>query len=174
MRCIYCFICSSDPVEPSTFVNVNSSGTNGPTSGVEPTSGTWILLDSFGNEINQIEINNAPCVDPLNIEPTEIRDFTLEVIDTPININLFLDGGPGGGPDCPLESASISQDLAYVVTINDGMGGPINNTIFTGTIALSDTDTLTKIINNTGTYQGQIKIFPYYRNDGFTVKLTVS
>ena len=84
MRCIYCFICSSDPVEPSTFVNVNSSGTNGSTSGVEPTSGTWILLDSFGNEINGITVTSAPCVASTgSIVPTKTVEFVLEVTDTP-------------------------------------------------------------------------------------------
>lgn len=171
MKCIYCFKCSTENKQPGIFIG-NNGDTLGPSGGVTVV-GDYVLLNSFGQEVSQIEINNAPCVDPLNIEPTEIRDFTLEVIDTPVSINLFLDGGPGGGPDC-LGSASISQDLAYIVTINDGMGGPINNTIFTGTIGLNDTNTLTETINNTGTYQGQIKIFPYYRNNGFTVRLTAS
>jgi hypothetical protein len=171
-KCLYCFNCSQESIEEGVFTGDN--GGQGGQGGVDELGGDFNLIDSFGQIIQSgiITINSGECsTGP--ILPENERSFSIEVLNTPVTITVDLYGGGGGSPDCVPPGPS---ELGVNVLLNDGQGGPINNTIVNESIPIGGSNpyqTITYTLNNTGLYNGLIQLIPYYRTS-FEVTLTVT
>jgi hypothetical protein len=148
----------------------------GPFLGGNPQTGgnnqpiNFTLLDSNNQTFNgDVTITSAPCT--VNGEVTETRNFTIEVNSGSPTININMYGG-GTFNLCP--QPPITSGTAFNVKINDGNGGPINQTIVSETVPIYNNSTQSYTINNIGTYEVQIEVIPYFTFDGFEISVSVS
>ena len=130
----------------------------------------FTLVDSFGNTFNSpVTITSAPCT--VYGEVTETRNFTIELNSGTATINVTMYGG-GTYNLCP--NTIGSNGNAFNVLINNGNGGPINQTIVSEVVGVYNSSNQTYTINNVGTYEVQVEVIPYFNFDGFEISVSVS
>ena len=127
------------------------------------------MVDTFGDTFSDpVTITSAPCT--VTGEVTETRNFTIELNSgtATINVNMY------GGSTFNFCSSPITSGTAFNVKINDGNGGPINQTVVSETVSIYNNSTQTYTINNIGIYEVQIEVIPFFTNDGFEISVSVS
>jgi hypothetical protein len=80
----------------------------------------------------------------------------------------------GGGTYNLCTNTIGSNGNAFNVLINNGNGGPINQTIVSEVVGVYNSSNQTYTINNVGTYEVQIEVIPFFTNDGFEISVSVS
>jgi len=147
-----------------------SSGTGSSGTGGSSTTSDFTLVDTFGNTFsNPVTITSAPCT--VTGEVTETRNFTIELNSGTATINVNMYGG-GTFNLCP--SPPITNGTAFNVKINDGNGGPINQTVVSETVPIYNNSTQSYTINNIGIYEVQIEVIPFFTFDGFEISVSVN
>ena len=158
----------------STGGSVGTSGTGSSGTGSSGTGSSntpnFTLIDTFGqNFTSPVSITSAPCT--VNGEVTETRNFTIVLNSGTATINVNMYGG-GTFNLCP--NTIGSNGNAFNVNINDGNGGPINQTIVSEVVGVYQNSSQTYTINNVGTYEVQVEVIPYFNFDGFEIFVGVS
>jgi len=152
------------------FLGGNPQTGGSSSSGTGSSTPDFNLVDSFGNTFSgPVTITSAPCT--VNGEVTETRNFTIELNSGTATINVNMYGGATYNL-CP--SPPITNGTAFNVKINDGNGGPINQTVVSETVPIYNNSTQSYTINNIGTYEVQVEVIPFFTNDGFEISVSVS
>jgi hypothetical protein len=153
----------------TTGGNVGASGTGTSGTGSSNTP-NFTLIDTFGqNFTGPVSITSAPCT--VNGEVTETRNFTIVLNSGTATINVNMYGG-GNYNTCPYTMSSNGNE--FNVKINDGNGGPINQTIVSEVVGVNQNSSQTYTINGVGTYEVQVEVTPYFNFDGFEIFVSVS
>jgi len=147
--------------------NPQTGGSTGTGSNNTP---NFTLIDTFGqNFTGPVSITSAPCT--VNGEVTETKNFTIVLNSGTATINVNMYGG-GTYNTCP--NTIGSNGNAFNVKINDGNGGPINQTIVSQVVGVYQNSSQTYTINSVGTYEVQVEVIPYFNFDGFEIFVGVS